>query len=289
MLTVFTSAVYPDLARLWYACVIRAFPPDTTSFEIFDDSGGTLDASWFPRATILPRTDSRRDFQESYNDAIWRAKTPFLAFIDTDIFWTSSGVWMELHPYLQRPSLAAIACISRRHRPSHGTFAVVLNVRKYRSVMNSLPDGFLPMNVRFGPNVPMDDWFGYDTGDRITHAVREAGYEVQLRQQAEGGPLVCFESVTMYRRTAEHVEEHSLASMARNSNWLWRGCICSLVLERLHNRLYPATKIHSHRSAGAFGMLMGMGSRWPRGLRFTASCLRAAGQVERFLLSAPPH
>ncbi|MEO8127151.1 MAG: hypothetical protein ABJF23_04205 [Bryobacteraceae bacterium] len=285
MLTVFTSAVYPDLARLWYACVTRAFPPDTTAFEIFDDSGGTLDASWFPRATILSRTDSRRDFQESYNDAIARAKTPFLAFIDTDIFWTSPDVWTELHPYLQRPGLAAIACISRRHRPSHGTFAVVMNVNKYRTVMNCLPDGFLPLSVRFGPGVPMDEWSGYDTGDRITDAVRKAGFEVQLRQQGEGGPLVCFESVTMYRRTAERVGAHSLASMARNSNWLWRGCISSYVLERLHNRLYPATKIHSHRSAGALGMVIGMGSRWPRGLRFTASCLRAAGQVERFLRS----
>jgi hypothetical protein len=139
MLTVFTSAVYPDLARLWYACVTRSFPPDTTSFEIFDDSGGALDARWFPRATVLPRTGSRRDFQESYNDAVRRAQTPYLAFIDTDIFWTSPSVWRELLPCLQRPGLAAISCISRRNRPSHGTFAVVLNVHKYQCVMDGLP------------------------------------------------------------------------------------------------------------------------------------------------------
>jgi hypothetical protein len=288
MLTVFTSAVYPDLARLWYACVTRSFPPDT-SFEIFDDSGGALDASWFPRAAVLPRTDSRRDFQESYNDALRRAKTPYLAFIDTDIFWTSPDVWTELCPCLQqRPGLAAISCISRQHRPSHGTFAVVLNVHKYRSVMVGLPDGFLPVNVRFGPDVPMEEWFGYDTGDRITSAVREAGYEVQLRQQNKPGPLVCFESVTMYRRTAERVGSRSLASMAKNSNWLWRGCVSSMLLERLHNRLYPATALHSHRSAGALGLVLGMGPRWPRGLRFTASCLGAVGQVEHFLRSAAP-
>jgi len=283
VLTVFTSAVYPDLARLWYACVTRAFPPETTSFEIFDDSGGTLDPAWFPRAAILSRSDSRRDFQESYNDAIRRAKTPFLAFIDTDIFWTSADMWTELSPDLQRPGLGAVSCISRRHRPSHGTFAVVLNVNNYRRVMVALPDGFLPMNVRFGPDVPMDEWFGYDTGDRICHAVREAGYEVQLRQQADNGPLVCFESVTMYRRTAERVGSHSLNSMARNSNWLWRGCISSMVLERLHNRLFPETKIYAHRSGGALGMLMGLGPRWHRGLQFTASCLRSASQVEKFL------
>ena len=76
MLTVFTSVVYPDIARLWYGCVTRAFPAATTSFEIFDDSEDTLDAAWFPRATVLRHTPARRDFQESYNDAVHRAKTP---------------------------------------------------------------------------------------------------------------------------------------------------------------------------------------------------------------------
>lgn len=285
MLTVFTSAVYPDVARLWYACVIRAFPPDTTLFEIFDDSGGALDAAWFPRATILCRSESRRDFQESYNDAVRRVETPYLAFIDTDVFWTSPDLWTELDPVLHRPGVAAVSCISRRHRPSHGTFAVVLNVAAYRSVMDRLPEGFLPMSVRFGPDVPMSEWFGYDTGDLITHAVQEAGYEVELRHQDDCSQLVCFESVTMYRRTAELVGAHPLASMTKNSNWLWRGCISSMVLERLHNRLFPGTQMHSHQSFNPLGLVLGMGTKWPRGLRFTLSCMRAADQVERFLSS----
>jgi hypothetical protein len=285
MLTVFTSAVYADIARLWYACVTRAFPLETTIFEIFDDSGGTLDPAWFPRARIINQGVSRRDFQESYNDAIRRAETPYLAFIDSDVFWTSTDLWMEIEPILRRPSVAAVSCVSRRHRPSHGTFAVVLNVAAYRKVMDGMPEGFLPMSVRFGPDVPISEWYGFDTGDRITGSVRDAGYEIELQHQDDGGRLICFESVTMYRRTAERVGAQPLGAMVRNSNWLWRGCICSMVLERLHNRLFPEMRMHSHQSSSSLELILGMGSRWPRGVRFTASCLRASVRVERFLRS----
>jgi glycosyltransferase involved in cell wall biosynthesis len=288
MLTVFTAAVYPDVARLWYECVTRAFPVEHTVFEIFDDSDNTLDAAWFPRATVLRQNRARRDFQESYNDAIHRARTPYLAFIDSDIFWISPDLWTaRIEPELGRPGMAAISCVSRRHRPSHGTFAVVCDVAAYRKVMERLPGGFLPVSVRCGPDVPMSEWVGYDTGDRITDAVREAGFGVELRHLDDDGTLVRFESVTMYRRIAERVSARPMTSMMRNANWLWRGCVCSMVLERLHNRLFPRTPFHAQRLSGMLGVVRGMGSRWPRGLRFIASRLRSARRLERFLKSAP--
>ena len=289
MLTVFTSAVYPDLARLWYECVTRAFPAATTSFEIFDDSENTLDAAAFPRATILRQSPSRRDFQESYNDAVQRARTPYLAFIDTDIFWTSRDLWTHIAPQLSRPGLAAISCISRRHRPSHGTFALVCNVAVYREIMERVPGGFFPLNTRFGPDVPITEWTGFDTGDVITLAVKESGYQVELHHLDDEGAFVCFESVTMYRRTAERVgcQSGPMRAMVNNSNWLWRGCIGSMVLERVHNRLFPGTPSHAHTPWSASAIIRAMGSQWPQGLRFTGSCMRSAWRVRRFLKSEP--
>jgi len=289
MLTVFTSAVYPDLARLWYECVTRSFPAATTSFEIFDDSEDTLDAAWFPRATVLRQNPARRDFQESYNDAVQRARTPYLAFIDTDIFWISPGLWARIAPQLSRPGLAAISCISRRNRASHGTFALVCNVAVYRRIMERVPGGFFPLNTRFGPDVPITEWTGYDTGDVITRAVKESGYQVELQHLDDEGAFVCFDSVTMYRRTAERLGCQSLPmrAMVNNSNWLWRGCIGSMALERIHNRLFPGTPIHAHTPWSALNVIRAMGSEWPHGLRFVAACMGSAWRMNRFLKSAP--
>ena len=41
----------------------------------------------FPGAAVLRRSPARRDFHEAYNDAVRRCGTPFLAFVDSDVFW----------------------------------------------------------------------------------------------------------------------------------------------------------------------------------------------------------
>ncbi|HYD01563.1 MAG TPA: hypothetical protein VEB22_10080, partial [Phycisphaerales bacterium] len=38
LVTVFTCTIYPDLARIWHACVSRSFPKDEAAIEVFQDS-----------------------------------------------------------------------------------------------------------------------------------------------------------------------------------------------------------------------------------------------------------
>src|SRR5688500_2419537 len=74
----------------------------------------------------------------------WRAPPPYLAFVDCDVFWLSRDLWPWLAGELDHPGVAAVACVSRHDRRSHGTFAVVFKTEVYREVLAGLPGGFSP-------------------------------------------------------------------------------------------------------------------------------------------------
>ncbi|HZF07966.1 MAG TPA: glycosyltransferase [Thermoanaerobaculia bacterium] len=241
LLTIFTSTVYPDVVRLWHACVSRAFPPEETRIEIFQDSDrNILDPALYPGATILYRTSARREFHDAYNDAIARAETPYLAFIDSDVFWISDSLWGEVKQRLADPHVAAVSCVSRKRRPSHGTFAVVMKVAAYREVFASaLPLGFFPKADHPDPALPFEQWVWYDTGDLATQAVVDAGWQVDLLHRDEPGELFRFHGITLSRRGLEHVGGETLARLAGKDEYYFRGYAGNLVLKRLHDRLFP--------------------------------------------------
>src|SRR6185295_7294236 len=200
-LTVFTATVYPDVARMWYACVRRAFPASSTKFEIFYDSDGEgLPRDCFEGATFLRRTPERRDHHDAYNDAVQRATTPYLAIIDTDVFWTTSNLWDQVRSRLEQPGVAAVSCISRSRRKSHGTYAVVFKPEIYRKVLEELPGGFYPGAEFLDPKIHMTEWRWFDTGDILTQAVMEAGHKVELLHLDKSREVVRFYGVTLSRR-----------------------------------------------------------------------------------------
>jgi hypothetical protein len=241
LVTVFTSTVYPDVVRLWHACVTRAFPAEEARFEIFQDSDRhILDPALYPGATILHRTSKRREFHDAYNDAVQRVETPYLAFIDSDVFWLSDSLWGTVKERLAVPRVAAVSCVSRTRRPSHGTFAVVMKVTAYREVFReSLPLGFFPKAERPDPAVPFDQWVWYDTGDLATQAVLDAGWQVDLLHRDDLGDLFRFHGITLSRRGAEHVGGATLARLAGRDEYYFRGYAGNLFLKRLHDRLFP--------------------------------------------------
>src|SRR5947209_4249999 len=140
LVTVFTCTAYFDIARIWHACVARVFPAGEAKFEIFIDTDGEpLDIAYFRDVNFIRQGPSRRDFQEAYNDAFTRVETPYLAFIDTDVYWVSDAIWPTTKRELRNPEVAAISCITRKHRPSHGTFSVVMKSEIYRDVLKTVP------------------------------------------------------------------------------------------------------------------------------------------------------
>ena len=241
LVTVFTSTVYPDVARIWHACVRRAFPAGEARIEIFHDSDAPgLDAGWFPGAEILPRTPSRREYHDAYNDAVARVETPYLAFVDSDVFWISRELWPFVRRELAPPRVAAVSLVSRTRRPSHGTFAVVMKAAAYRQVFGAaLPAGFFPAAERPDAEVPFERWVWYDTGDLATQAVRDAGWEVQLLHRDHEQLLVRFHGITLSRRGAEHVGGENLARLAGRDRYFFRGYAGNLALRALHDRLFP--------------------------------------------------
>ncbi|HYL06244.1 MAG TPA: hypothetical protein VE075_09395 [Thermoanaerobaculia bacterium] len=240
-MTVFTSTVYPDVARLWHACVTRAFPAAEARFEVFLDSARCdLDPALLPGAAILRRTLTRRDFHEAYNDAVARVETPYLAIVDSDVFWISPRLWEWVKDRLAVPEVAAVSCVSRHRRPSHGTFAVVMKVAAYREVFaRVLPLGFFPGAERPDPAVPYERWGWYDTGDLATQAVAGAGWQVDLLHRDEAGELVRMHGITLCRRGAEHVGAANLVRLAGIDRYYFRGCAGNLVLKDLHDRVFP--------------------------------------------------
>lgn len=235
-LTVFTSTVYPDLARIWHACVRRAFPAGETRIEIFVDSEAEVESGLFPAADILRRAPHRREHHEAYRDAVLRAETPWLAIIDSDVFWVSPDLWSWVRGELARPEVAAVACMSRERRRSHATFAVVLKAAVYREVLAGLPAGFCKWVEN--PESPVEQWRYADTGDLLTEAVLAAGHEVRLLHLDRRGDLVAFDKITVFRRTLGLLGLERLAR-AQGGELFWRGYLGNLVLRRLHDRLFP--------------------------------------------------
>jgi hypothetical protein len=238
-LTIFTSTIYPDVARIWHACIRRSFG-DGARVEIFQDGDREtpLDPALFPGAALLRRGPGRRDFHEAYNQAVRRTETPYLAFIDSDVFWTTPDLWDWARRRLERPGVAAVSCISRPHRKSHGTFAVFLKADVYREVLAGFPVGFCQAVEITDPALPPDRWRWSDTGDLLTERVLAAGHEVELHHLDEQGLLPSFDTISVFRRTAGWAGMDALLREVGDSRFLWRGYNGNLVLRRLHDRLF---------------------------------------------------
>jgi hypothetical protein len=238
-LTVFTATVYADVARIWHACVTRALG-GAARLEIFDDSPAQdLDSALFPGAAVLRRSPLRRDFHEAYNDAVRRCQTPFLAFVDSDVFWLDPGAWPRAAEEFVDPRIAAVSFVSRTRTASHGTFAVALRPGPYRAALEDLPGGFFPAVEGVDPSVPREKWIEHDTGDLMTRAVLAAGHEVRCLSLDHSGGFARFDGITLSRRAAEWMGARALAAMSRRSDYFWHGYVGNLALRDLHDRLFP--------------------------------------------------
>lgn len=237
LVTVFTCTVYFDIARIWHACVSRVFPAEEAKLEIFIDSDSEPpDLQYLPGVEVIRQGPSRRDFQEAYNDALARVETPYLAFIDSDVYWVSDRIWPFVKSELQKPEVASVSCITRSHRQSHGTFSVVMKSGIYREVLKTIPGGFLPANEFMDISVPATQWRWFDTGDLVTEAVRKAGYDVKLLRLDHSGEVVMFRNITVFRRPADWVGAGILGAI--QGKYFWRGYTGNLALKYLHDRLF---------------------------------------------------
>ncbi len=255
--------------------------------EIFQDGDREtpLEPALFPGAALLRRGPGRRDFHEAYNEAVLRAETPYLGFIDSDVFWTTPDLWPWARQRLERPGVAAVSCISRSHRPSHGTFAVFLNVAVYREILAGFPLGFCQAVEIADPALPPDRWRWSDTGDLLTERVLAAGHQVELHHLDEEGVLPSFDTISVFRRTAGWAGMSALLREVGDSRFLWRGYCGNLVLRRLHDRLfaggprydfpYPAPPLARQAVRGKPGKIA-----WR--LRYAASLRGKAARVERY-------
>jgi hypothetical protein len=238
-LTVFTSTVYPDIVRVWNACIRSALPREDIRVEVFSDTAeDRLEERLVPGAVVLRRTSVRRDFHDAYNDALARAETPYLAFVDTDVFWLSPTVWPHALDELERPEVAAVSCVSRRGRNTPGTFAVIMKANVYRSVLADFPGGFDPAIEGIDATIPPDQWTYFDTGDRAARAVVEAGYEIRILNLDEQGAFVRFDGLTMTRRAVDWIGPENFLKVSATSSYHWVGLAGNVVLKRLHDRLF---------------------------------------------------
>jgi len=237
LVTVFTCSVYFDIARIWYASVSRIFPAGEAKFEIYiDRDGEPPDREYFRGVNFIRQAPSRRDFQEAYNDAVARVDTPYLAFIDSDVYWVSDRIWPSIKNELNKPRVAAVSCVTRSHRKSHGTFSVVMKTEVYRQILKNVPGGLLPANEYMDLSVPTAQWRWFDTGDLVTDAVRQAGYEVGLLRLDHSGEVVMFRNITVFRRPADWVGAEILGTI--RGKYFWRGYLGNLALKRLHDKLF---------------------------------------------------
>jgi hypothetical protein len=225
------------------------------------------------------RTPERRDYHEAYDDALARCSTPYLAFTDTDVFWTSRDLWPRLRDELERDeTLAAVSCISRHDRPSHGTFAVILKADVYRRLRTS----FAPAVRDIDPDVPWQRWTHWSSGDLAARAVLDAGYTIKLLHlDHEGRELVRFDGITAPRRIGEHLPASALMTAGR---YHWGGLLGNRVLAGLHDRLFPD---RYEMTVPAVPLLREAFRRGPREtvkrLRLYSRCRSGARRVERFL------
>ena len=276
--TVFTATVYADVARIWHACVRRAFG-GAARLEIFDDSPNQdLDPALFRGAAVLRRSPARRDFHEAYNDAVRRCETRFLAFVDSDVFCLDPGAWPRAAGELANPRVAAISFVSRARAASHGTFAVALKPGPYREALGTLPGGFFPAVEGVDPSVPRARWIEHDTGDLVTRAVVAAGHEVRLsRLDGDGGAFARFDGITLSRRASSWMGPAALATMAARSDYFWHGWVGNLALKRLHDDLFPDGPRYDYPFPRAAALLRAVSPS----LRRTRDRLAYLGRVRR--------
>jgi hypothetical protein len=286
ILTIFTASVRLDLARLWLACVERAFPRDEVVVEIFDDSkDGVLTPHLLPRATLIHPGPGRRDFQEAYNDALGRAATPWLAFFDTDAYAVSREVWPRMRARL-RADVAAVLCAPRTSTEGHDTVALVLNVSAYRAALADVPGGFLPRVEREDPAGRPGQWRGRDTGDLLTRAVEERGGTIDVLPLEEEGAFVRFDALTNTHLLAEWSGIGPLLALAREQTYFREGCLGNLALRGVYRRFFPGGPPFSFRVlSGAVWRAMASGGF--RSLRDAVSRARrmrvGARRLETFL------
>lgn len=288
LVTVFTSTIYPDLARLWHACVSRSFPADEAAIEVFQDSDEhEVDPRWLPGATVLRRAAFRREFHEAYNDALDRVETPYLAFVDTDVFWITPDLWPRVREELKRPEVGAVSCASREQTASHGTFAVVMKVAAYREVLKGLPDGFFPAIEDPDPAVPEHRWVRHDTGDLATRAVVAAGWKVELLHLYRTGELARFRGITLSRRSAEWLGRRALVRMCHRSRYFWRGYLGNLVLKGLHDRLFPEGPRYAFPHGAGPLLLQSLRRDYRYRLAYLRELRDGARRIESFVRNRP--
>jgi hypothetical protein len=276
--TVFTASVFGDIPRVWLACLRRSLPAGDVRFEVFDDSAdGELDAALLPGVSLLRRSDERPDFEVAYGDALARATTPFLAFVDTDVFWLSRETWPRVMEKFGRPRVAAVSCVSRASVASPGTFAVVMRTEVYREIVRNVPGGFAPFAEGEAPDGPPGRWRGNDTADRVSRAVKEAGFELPFLDLAPGA-LVRFEAVTMTRLLAAWVGEETLLKMAVRNPYFRRGCLGGLELARVHDEVFA--------DGPRFGRPLPPALLWRNLLVHPRTCARAVRDLAEFRVGA---
>jgi hypothetical protein len=284
--TVFTASVFGDVPRIWLACLRRSLPERDVKFEVFDDSPeGTLDGKFLPDVTLLRRSEERPDFQVAYGDALRRATTPFLAFVDTDIFWLSRDVWPRVMREFKSPRIACVACVSRLSATSPGTFAVVMRTAVYRDIVRNVPGAFTPFVEREERVGAPGRWKGDDTADRVAHAVKAAGFEVALLDLARTGAVVRFDAITMTRLLATWVGGETLLKMAATNPYFRRGCLGGFALARLHDELFvdgPRFVLPVPASL-LWRSLLGHPRTFLRALCDSAEFHRGAKRIRRFL------
>jgi hypothetical protein len=239
VLTVFTASARLDLARLWLACVVRAFPRDEVVVEIFDDSkDGVLTPGLLPRATVVRPGPGRRDFQEAYNDALRRASTPFLVLLDTDAYATSADVWPFVRERLADENVAAVSCAPRTATKGYDTVAIVLKVAAYRAALAAVPDGFFPRAERLESGDPPGRWFGHDTGDLLTSAVVALGGKHEVLRLEEAGSFVRFDALTNAHLLASWAGRKPLLSLVRRHAYFRDGCLGNLALRAVYEKTF---------------------------------------------------
>ena len=284
--TIFAASVFGDIPRLWLACLRRSLPPADVTYEVFDDSAdGSLDEGLLPGVAVLRRSPSRPDFQVAYDDALRRATTPFLAFVDTDVFWLSRDVWPRILRELENPRVAAVSCVSRAAAPSPGTFAVVMRTAVYRDVVRGVPGAFTPRVEGEAAGGAPGRWRGDDTADRVARAVKEAGFEVALLHLAATDAFARFDAITMTRLLGGWVGPDTLLEMAVTNPYFRRGAVGALALARVHDAVFP--------DGPRFGVPLPAARLWSRLLRHPRTCVaaarewaeirRAAARLRRFL------
>ena len=289
-LTIFTAAARLDLARLWLACVVRAFSREDARVEIFDDSDtGHLRADLLPGATVLRPGPLRRDFQEAYNAALGCAETPWLALIDTDAYAISRDVWPRVRARLESGA-TAVACAPRRAVAGHDTVALFLDVSAFRAAREAAPEGFLPRAESEDPEGRPGAWRGHDTGDLLTDAVEARGGRIEVLPLEDEGSFVRFDALTNAHLLAAWSGAAPLSRLAKEDAYFREGCLGNLALRGLYGATFPEGAPFAF-DVPALAVWSALARGGPSVVRDALSRMRrmraAVRRLARFLRSAP--